>query len=1217
MHHLHSSIMDWGIRESLTSCSTVITASGNCTTLPSVFQLTSAVKCSNAAPGVPGIINNAYKMSSFSFPKLAAPNDTSSRKILHACNRLATQLSPLEPKPDAKYVTMNKEMAVEDTDDTLSVSSADLTDMLLTSRDFLNSSRFDDAEASFLKLYKEIQEKPEDNGRLLVETLTGLADICIRRSRMCRSNPLEWQWLCMHAIALLQYTMEFCDSELEGQLDNEATEWYQEQRQVSELKCRPLEDAFTRALYNCMKHDANFFDPFQSFSLPNTPVTQQKKPNLFPLSSTMPQYLLVPGMSYRVTDQGLKKHSSDDSDVAVDWLAKFQFYCKDRLQTKDSTCVTEKVLKSTKSTDNEDTESLYSNGSHGSLDWDHSDLRGIEEIALDITEKESPISDYCLEYELATSDTDNDGWDFFLHERRNCDFQSVVQVVPNGDEKGDVNEREISSIDKETQDIYQQEKSEKSRRRHHEHRDIVSPLHAHSISLTLARSFCRLADKLVQEEEYKKAEIVYEKILDIIDSIQDGTAGMLRFSARIMKNLGTVKSKQGKSSSGLVLLNKALNTYRDLQDEEANFEIAVALIELGNGYIVGKNHEDSVFDDVIIAICDFFEKDASDSASTSTSSSVQSHISQMTSSLTSNTEDRNVEEAVTCYTEAITLLDCYEADEKQVDMFAKAVMRLGDCHFMQKDYDKALECYEKALGMFRSYNVFGRDSLMENAHVLCMLGVSSFMLHVYPRAASVFETALHMVRCAYGFKRTFLNGMLQSLSGITYYKMKNYHKCVSMCYQGYETYCELFGEGMPRLDKQKFWLVCQTLYVMGNSYNILNLQQKAVKYLSIARSLMKSSKSRERRQFMRVLQILGDCYFANYDYKTALQFYNEALEYGECESSISFDEVFDPNCASDEMTIHNHLVSKSAEAHLSMQQYQNAVHYLEQAHDMQEVMGEDIRGDLFNTLHQLGHMHSVAGDVDKAIESYKECLEVFREIHKGELRPEMCTTLGNLATICYVKACIADSLEDEDEMTSAADSYFNEALNLENNAEVCVKYGTFLYSQCNFETAVVQFWNALRNDSAMADIVYRGLEKVTLPELLQDEVDTHDEICLPSSCLARYLLILCHKAMHELDEAEIDLICLMEEVLDYDVPLLHSLLGYAMMELMLFEEAASCFVTAAETEEEYQLACENYCICLLILLQKTLLSGIENILEYMADSNPNFYVDYSQPDINA
>ena len=803
------------------------------------------------------------------------------------------------------------------------------------------------------------------------------------------------------------------------------------------------------------------------------------------------------------------------------------------------------------------------------------------------------MKDYSLALELASCETENEGWDFFLDKRHNCNFQTVVQLSDSTVDRKDKEEEIAETTNKETKDIQQREK-----RAVLVLKDMISPLHEHSISLTLSRSFCRLADKLVQEEEYRKAESVYDKILDIIETIQDGTAGMLKFSARIMKNLGTVKSKLGKASSGLALLNKALQTYRDLQDQEANFEIAVALIELGNGYIVGKNHEDSVFDDVIIAICDFFEKDSGDTQSTSTSSVGSTMTSSY--SLRSENEERNVEEAIMCYTEAISLLDRYASDERQVDMFAKSVMRLGDCFFMQNDYDRALDCYEKALDMFRSSNIFGKDSLMENAHVLCMLGVSSFMLHVYPRAASVFEMALHMVKCAYGFRRTFLNGMLQSLSGITYYKMKNYHKCVSMCYQSFETYCDIFGEEMSRLNKQKFWLVCQTLYVMGNSYNILSLYQKSIKYLSIARSLMKSSKSRERRQFMRVLQILGDSYFAQYDYKTALTFYNEALEYGECESTISFDEVFDPNCASDEMAIHNRLVSKSAEAHLNMQQYQNAVHYLEQAHDIQEVMGEDIKEDLINTLNQLGEMHSLSGDIDKAIESYKESLEVFREIHHGELGPEMCTTLGNLAAICYVKACMSDDLGEEIEMIEVSEQYFKEALQLDTDDGICVKYANFLYSQGQYDEAIRDLNEALKFEMQMqmSDIVYTGLEKITLPDLLQDEVDTQEEICLPSACLARYILILCHKAIGQSYEAETNLIALMEDVTDYDIPLLHSLLGYALMELSLFEEAAMSFFKAFATEEDYILASENYCICALIMVLKTVQNAVLNIWEY-------------------
>jgi hypothetical protein len=58
----------------------------------------------------------------------------------------------------------------------------------------LNTSQLDEAEKQFLFLYQQMQEKSEDTTKFLVQTLNGLADVCIRRSRMCRSNPMEWQW---------------------------------------------------------------------------------------------------------------------------------------------------------------------------------------------------------------------------------------------------------------------------------------------------------------------------------------------------------------------------------------------------------------------------------------------------------------------------------------------------------------------------------------------------------------------------------------------------------------------------------------------------------------------------------------------------------------------------------------------------------------------------------------------------------------------------------------------------------------------------------------------------------------------------------------------------------------------------------------------------------------------------------------------------------------
>ena len=117
----------------------------------------------------------------------------------------------------------------------------------------------------------------------------------------------------------------------------------------------------------------------------------------------------------------------------------------------------------------------------------------------------------------------------------------------------------------------------------------------------------------------------------------------------------------------------------------------------------------------------------------------------------------------------------------------------------------------------------------------------------------------------------------------------------------------------------------------------------------------------ERRQHMRILQILGDCYFAQYDYKTALTYYHEALDIGDKLSSSQSESEMSRSGSGEsgamisssedlDMALHNQLLSRSADAHISMKQYQSAVHYLEQARDIQDVMEEDIKGNVLFSL---------------------------------------------------------------------------------------------------------------------------------------------------------------------------------------------------------------------------------------------------------------------------
>ncbi|CAE1259578.1 unnamed protein product [Acanthosepion pharaonis] len=1041
----------------------------------------------------------------------------------------------------------------------------------------LNEYQLDESERMFLRLHRQALCSPIDQRQSLVRVLMNLAEICVRRSRRCRDNPMEKQWLCTHAIALLQNASEICEKALQEDPEMTDVSWFQQNLQMISTKLKPVEDNQSRILYNWLKNEEKMMETLRPL-FASTPSIQSKN---FPLTPSVPRQNPFPGMPCFLSSD--TSSNKDNFAERLRWLAKFWRYCRDRLRNKNFKEIlerlSEKVEEEMSNFETPDSPGSENNNNEKQFEdvfyLDVEEVRNIGNIK-ELSNVNSPVRQYSLSYELASSDVDVEGWDFFLEERKNYKFDCVIQMSPRAETEKD-----------DTTFIIDTELSNDSQSRVMEP-ELISPLHEHSISLTIVRSLVKLAERLAKEEDYSKAEALYEQIYIILFEIQDSSTSVMRLRASTMKNLGMLKCKLSKGDVGVKMLKKGLQMCRDLGDSDVDNDVAIAMFELGNGYIVEKWNNESFFDIVISVIAESFEKEFSD-PDNETSSSQNSQTEKEFSKDEEEKEkidDKNIKEAVSCFEEAISILEeVSQRDEKQTDVLAKAYLKLGDCHFMMKEFNEALICFEKSWTLFNSQGQSaGRALFLDNAHVLLMLGVSSFMLHVYPRTVSVFELAYRMLRYVYGLaSQNFFVGLILSLLGITYYKLKYYHKCVSVCFQAFEIFSNLYQNRLSSLPKHKFWLVCQTLYVLGNSYNVLNLQHKAIKYLSLGRSLMMSTDTADKRQHMRILQILGDCYFAQYDYKTSLEFYNEALGLADEKDS---EEDFDPNQCSEDMALHNQLLSRSADAHISMRQYQNAVHYLEQARDIQDILQEDIKGDLVSTLKQLGQMHSMAGDVDKAIESYNESIEIFKEIH-GKLEPEMCETLGNLATMCYVKACICEDIDQELQMILRAEQYFQDALTMEMNHCVCVKYANFLYSQGNYDDAILYLEDCLKIQTPFPNIVYGGLEKVTLPELLQEEVDAQEEVVLPASSLAYYLLILCNRLMNRASRAEKYIILLMEEAYLFQDPLLHSLLGYALMELSLFQEAALSFLEAAIMQPEYFLAMDNYCICLCVLVLYT------------------------------
>jgi tetratricopeptide (TPR) repeat protein len=292
-----------------------------------------------------------------------------------------------------------------------------------------------------------------------------------------------------------------------------------------------------------------------------------------------------------------------------------------------------------------------------------------------------------------------------------------------------------------------------------------------------------------------------------------------------------------------------------------------------------------------------------------------------------------------------------------------------------------------------------------------------------------------------------------------------------------------------------------------------------------------------------------------------------------------------------------------AGVHVSAKQYNTAAQYLQQALDHQKNVEYTIKDDLIGILKQLGMTYALAGDVDRAIECYSESVEAYEEM-TSVFASDIALTLGTLATLYHVKACIQDDSDDMNDLCLMAERCYRDAICYDPRSSVCVQYANYLYQQTQWSDALLIMLpivhiktKHLTKDNLI--VQYNGVEQAVLPEHITSDVDDYDEVTLETKIFAKFLAILCYKQLSLMKDAEDVLVDLYKMVDGSSTALNHSILGYALLEMGLYEEAANSFNTASSMEPNNEIPFVNAWISLCVWAFTSVENGVNNVMEYL------------------
>ena len=281
-----------------------------------------------------------------------------------------------------------------------------------------------------------------------------------------------------------------------------------------------------------------------------------------------------------------------------------------------------------------------------------------------------------------------------------------------------------------------------------------------------------------------------------------------------------------------------------------------------------------------------------------------------------------------------------------------------------------------------------------------------------------------------------------------------------------------------------------------------------------------------------------------------------------------------------------------------------------QALDCQRNVETNIKGDLISIMYQLGNTYTLSGDIDRAIECYNECYEEYQEAHASP-GPEMAQTLCNLGSLYHLKGCMQDDNDEMIEYLDSADQYYKDAIAKDKHSAICVHYGNFLYQQEQYAESLEAMLRYVFLHVAPDDqeIHYNGPEQAVLPEHLLYDLNDIDEVRLDPRVFARFLGILCLRQLGLHADALDCLVAMVRIVGRTRVGINYSMLGYALIEMGLYPEAAEAFGQAATLQNDDEYCVMNQWLSLGLWVYSVLSKAFHHIWEVTTEA----YIDLCGP----